>query len=232
MRKIKKWLIVLTSILWILSIGAVQAFAYVDAEAQEAAAEAPAAELVPTETEPAEDPAPAEEAPSDDASPEETENGEGAFSVPGNGQIMDDKNNDDTKQFVTVTTKNGNTFFLILDRSSSTDNVYLLSMVDEDDLAEFIDKGETEDVPKVVLPETETTPVEKEPAAETKIEKRASGLTGMNRSALLVGGLAVLIFVVGLYYVKVVKPKKAEDEAEDENLEIDDGGDYFNEDEE
>ena len=36
------------------------------------------------------------------------------FSVPGNGQILDDKNNDSTKQFLTVQTKNGNTFFLVL----------------------------------------------------------------------------------------------------------------------
>ena len=59
---------------------------------------------------------------------------------------LDDKSNDSTKQFLTVQTKNGNTFFLVLDRSGTTENVYMLSMVDENDLAEFVPekKSQTE----------------------------------------------------------------------------------------
>ena len=89
--------------------------------------------------------------------PQEGQTEEGTpFSVPGNGQILDDKNNDSTKQFLTVQTKNGNTFFLVLDRSSSTENVYMLSMVDENDLAEFVpEKKPQTETPSVVIPETE-----------------------------------------------------------------------------
>ena len=101
--------------------------------------------------------------------PQEGQTEEGTpFSVPGNGQILDDKNNDSTKQFLTVQTKNGNTFFLVLDRSSSTENVYMLSMVDENDLAEFVpEKKPQTETPSVVIPETE-----KKPEAE-KPEKKA-----------------------------------------------------------
>lgn len=53
------------------------------------------------------------------------------FSVPGNGELLDDKKEDESKEFLTIQTKNGNTFFLILDRSSNTENVYMLSMIDE-----------------------------------------------------------------------------------------------------
>ena len=47
-----------------------------------------------------------------------------AFSTPGNAQLVDDKENDDTKQFLTIQTKKGNTFYMVIDRSSNTENVY------------------------------------------------------------------------------------------------------------
>ena len=147
--------------------------------------------------------------------PQEGQTEEGTpFSVPGNGQILDDKNNDSTKQFLTVQTKNGNTFFLVLDRSSSTENVYMLSMVDENDLAEFVpEKKSQTETPSVVIPETE-----KKPEAEKQ--------TGV----LLAIGLLAAGGVGACYYFKVVKPKKAETDAEDEDLEFYNGP-YINEDE-
>ena len=57
------------------------------------------------------------------------------FSTPGNGQLVDDKENDSSKQFLTVQTKNGNTFYMVIDRSGT-------SLVDENDLAEFLDENE------------------------------------------------------------------------------------------
>lgn len=62
------------------------------------------------------------------------------FSTPGNGQLVDDKENDSTKQFLTVQTKNGNTFYMVIDRSGTSENVYMMSLVDENDLAEFLDE--------------------------------------------------------------------------------------------
>ena len=53
-----------------------------------------------------------------------------AFSTPGNAQLVDDKENDDTKQFLTIQTKKGNTFYMVIDRSSNTENVYMMSLVD------------------------------------------------------------------------------------------------------
>ena len=74
-----------------------------------------------------------------------------------------------TKEFLTVQTKNGNTFFLVLDRSSNKENVYMLSMIDEDDLAEFVTetkKQETEQ-PTVITPQPETKPAVEETEKET-----------------------------------------------------------------
>ena len=49
------------------------------------------------------------------------ESNNSAFSTPGNAQLVDDKENDDTKQFLTIQTKKGNTFYMVIDRSSNTE---------------------------------------------------------------------------------------------------------------
>lgn len=213
MKKLKKWLALFVMAAGILSSAPMTAFAFTDEAAQ---TEAPPETEAPVVVE--------ENVPETEATP---------FSVPGNGQLVDDKKDDDTKQFLTIQTKNGNTFFLVLDRSSNTENVYMLSMIDENDLAEFIEatpgtraEPETE-TPQVVIPEKETAPAETEP--ETEPEEQPEGMdTGILLAAalLLAGGIG------GFYYLKVVKPKKAGDDADGEDLEFYDGGEYINEDQE
>lgn len=146
------------------------------------------------------------------------------FSVPGNGQILDDKSNDSTKQFLTVQTKNGNTFFLVLDRSGTTENVYMLSMVDENDLAEFVpEKKSQTETPSVIIPETEKKQEVEKPEKKTDKEENQAGV-------LLAMGLLAAGGAGAYYYFKVAKPKKAETDAEDEDLEFYNGP-YINEDE-
>ena len=55
-----------------------------------------------------------------------TEKKEDAFTEPGNGEVQDDIQNGSSKEFLTITTKNNNTFYLVIDRSSTSQNVYLL----------------------------------------------------------------------------------------------------------
>ena len=80
--------------------------------------------------------------PLEEQEPGETEST--PFSMPGNGELVDDVDDGGTsKQFLTVQTKNGNTFYIVVDRSGSTENVYMLSLVDENDLAEFIETADS-----------------------------------------------------------------------------------------
>ena len=128
----------------ILFSGKMTAYAYVD-ESAEAEPEHVIMEETPKETE---------------ATP---------FSVAGNGELLDDISNDETKQFLTVQTKNGNTFFMVIDSSRNSENVYMLSLMDEYDLAEFIEEEKTEPVeekPAVIVEEPKPEPVQEEPQTE------------------------------------------------------------------
>ena len=165
-----------------------------------------------------------EEQPAEQPTTEET-----PFSTPGNGQLVDDKENDSSKQFLTVQTKNGNTFYMVIDRSSNTENVYMMSLVDENDLAEFLDeteKSKETEESTVVIPETtpETTPAVEE---ETEVKKEEK--TGMNVKGLGAIVLAVILGVAGIAVYKKHGRGKEEDYVS-EQLEFSDGP-YVNEEE-
>lgn len=70
----------------------------------------------------------------------------------GNLTLVDDIKVEESsdKQFVTLQSKNGNYFYLVIDRSGDKENVYFLNLVDEADLMALIeDKDKKTEPPKV-----------------------------------------------------------------------------------
>lgn len=154
---------------------------------------------------------------------------DGAFSVDGNGEVLDnivDKKSG--KEFYTITTANNQTFYIIIDHASSTKNVYMLSMIDENDLKEFLSEEEPEKPadtpPSVDFGEDKTEKPDTD--AEDTPKKSGGNTLGTVLIILALGAVAG-----GLYfYFKIYKPKK-EARVSDEDMEYVDEGEKVSEDE-
>ena len=145
--------------------------------------------------------------------PESTESGETttesqSLTPDGNLTLVDNIESDaaEDKQFITVQTKDGNYFYIVIDRSGDTDNVYFLNLVDEADLLALIDD---EDIQLQATPSvTETTAEPKETTEPADTDEQQEDETG-NNSALVVPLVVLLLGGGGaLVYFKLIKPKK------------------------
>lgn len=63
------------------------------------------------------------------------------------GYFVSDEQKVANKQFITVQSKNGNYFYLVIDRSGDTENVYFLNLVDEADLLALMEEAEETTTP-------------------------------------------------------------------------------------
>lgn len=148
-----------------------------------------------------------------------------ALTPDGNLTLVDDVLGEqaEDKQFVTVVSKNGNYFYLVVDRAGDRQNVYFLNLVDEEDLLALIeeDKPKQQEVPQVCkcinlceegkidtncpLCRNDLTKCTGKPLTPTSTSEPEKGKNkGM-------GGI-VLILIVGMagggiYYFKVLKNK-------------------------
>jgi len=119
----------------------------------------------------------------------------------GNLTLVDDiaEEQSEDKQYMTVVTKNGNYFYIIIDRAGDKGNVYFLNMVDEADLLALIEDMDTVQQTPVVTPQPEPEPeVTTEPEQQ---EEKSGGTSGILLLLLLVGGGVGGAF----YYFKVLK---------------------------
>lgn len=193
------------------------AFAYVDENAEATQTEAAETEKAETEETVIEENTTEEEAP---------------FSVPGNGQVQDDITNSKNKEFLTITTKNNNTFYLVIDRSATTDNVYMLSQIDENDLKEFLEEDQTASSVVDVTPDIvidENTNTDQNNQTETEVPEKEE--SSSNLGALIAIFAAAVLGVGGYGYMKFIKPKKDEDDGDEEGIEMIGESDEFEDEE-
>ena len=157
--------------------------------------------------------------------PEVTETPSSPLTPEGNLTLVDDVERTDEidKQFITAVSKNGNYFYLVIDRAGDTDNVYLLNMVDEADLLALMEDGTVEpkicsctdkcevgtvnaDCPVCSTDKTKCTGKSAEvtePADEPQPETEKGNPVGILALVLVVSLIGGGIF----YYFKVVKNK-------------------------
>ena len=164
---------------------------------------------------------------------EETEQS-GAFSEDGNLSLLDDVGADVSKnlEYMTVQTKNGTVFYLVIDRSADTENVYFLNQVDAADLMAIMDDAEKQEYEASLqdeVVETPETPVEEKPVTEEPVEEEEPDVQTNNLALFGVLGV-VAVAVIGGYAFMKKKAKKDGSDLE-EDLEFYDDEEYENEDE-
>lgn len=146
----------------------------------------------------------------------------------GNLTLVDDEGttSQQGKQFITLVTKTGNYFYLIIDRDDEgKETVHFLNQVDEADLMKLMDEKEleqfapTEEVEPEPIPEPEPEPEvpEEEPEQEPKVNFLPAVLLML---ALAGGG--------GFFLYKKLQEKKAQQEQEkpDPDADYTDDEDY------
>ena len=157
----------------------------------------------------------------------------GPLTPDGNLELVDDYGSIEAggKQFITVVTKSGNYFYIIIDRDDNgAENVHFLNMVDESDLLALMDDEQVEEyMNKTGVGEKDTqTVVEEEVTEEETEEPEVEEPKAEKKNA---SGVFVIVLLVaggaagGYFYITKAKKKKPA------NSGIDPDADY-NEDEE
>ena len=166
----------------------------------------------------------------------------------GNATLVDDFYGD--KQLITVTTKAGNYFYILIDRANEDAEtaVHFLNQVDEADLMALMEDGEAQEAPAVCICKekcqagavntscevcavnmAECAGAEPEPEPEPEPEEEKSG--GMGALALVL----VLVVLGGggaFTYIKFIRPKQASKASADpDDYDFADEEEYINEDE-
>ena len=129
----------------------------------------------------------------------------------GNAQLLDDVTDNENLQFITVTARDGNVFYFVIDHGAESENVYFLNVVDEADLNALIEKEKTE-VPEEPVPEPDTEKPDEDlvPIEDVEPEKPE----GNNIGLIIILVIAVAAGIGGYYY-KVILPKKKLKDADD-----------------
>ena len=129
----------------------------------------------------------------------------------GNAQLLDDVTDNENLQFITVTARDGNVFYFVIDHGAESENVYFLNVVDEADLNALIEKEETE-VPEEPVPEPDTEKPDEDLVPIEDVEPEES--EGNNIGLIIILVIAVAAGIGGYYY-KVILPKKKLKDADD-----------------
>ena len=160
--------------------------------------------------------------------------GSGGLTPDGNLTLVDDigSTTGAGQQFITLVTKNGNTFYLVIDRDDDgNENVHFMNLVDEADLFALLDEDAqseyTETHQSTVTEEPEETETEDagadEAETEVKTEKKSNWAPLMLLTIAAIGGIGY----AGYRYINKKKKAEAADKPDpDADYQDEDGEEY------
>ena len=160
----------------------------------------------------------------------------------GNAQLVDDISDNENLQFITVTARDGNVFYFVIDKGAQSENVYFLNTVDESDLEALVEKSDKKPTATAKQEQTENTAETDSTDNDTKDKKDKTEKSEQqeqnwqtNNSGLFVILALAAAAGIGGYYYKVILPKKKLEQADyldDFDFEDEDTETVVNEDEE
>lgn len=185
---------------------------------------------------------PAEQPDNNTSAPQQSqpEDSGSGLTPPGNLTLVDDIGATSTagQQFITLVSKNGNTFYLVIDRDTDgNENVHFMNLVDEADLFALLDEDAQAAYQGQLQPPAETPPApterpeESTPEPEAEPEKQSNWAPMMLLAIVGIGG-------IGFAGYRVINKKKQAEAAakpdpdadyqdeEDEEYDIPEEDDY------
>lgn len=159
----------------------------------------------------------------------------------GNMTLVDDITSEKTgKQFITVVSKNGNYFYIIIDRDDQGENtVHFLNAVDESDLLALMDDKDAQAILDAEAQE-EAEKTAKEQAAQEQAEKQAAEAAStsdvtptvkekkpVNWVPAAVCVMLAGIGVVGFFAIRMKKKTKTSEQAPDPDADYQENDDSY-----
>ena len=141
----------------------------------------------------------------------------------GNAQLVDDVSDNENLQFITVTARDGNVFYFVIDKGAQSENVYFLNTVDESDLEALVEQTDKKPTASAKPEQTENTAetdlseTDKKDNSDTKAEisEQPEQSRQKNNSGLFIVLALAAAVGIGGYYYKVILPKKKLEQADD-----------------
>ena len=140
----------------------------------------------------------------------------------GNAQLVDDVSDNENLQFITVTARDGNVFYFVIDKGAQSENVYFLNTVDESDLEALALKSDKKPTATSKPEQTENTAEtdstendKKNTDSKTEKTEQPEQNRPKNNSGLFIILALAAAAGIGGYYYKVILPKKKLEQADD-----------------